>query len=60
MAKPRRNKRPRRFYDFDRRASDEGYAPRFCGTCDCETEHEGVYCVPCWNAGRSCPVNSDR
>lgn len=47
--------RRRRQWYTDRRAGDEGYHRRFCSVCNTDTEHEGSYCVPCWNHGRSRP-----
>ena len=52
--------RRRRQWYSDRRANDEGYRTRHCIVCESNTEHEGVYCVPCWNNGLSRPQSASQ
>ena len=42
-------RRSRRYWYADQGANDEGYTTRYCAPCQQETEHEGSYCIPCWD-----------
>jgi len=44
-----RRRSPRRLWYEDRPTDANGYTIRYCVPCERETEHEGSYCVPCWD-----------